>query len=79
MQAKFSETKSSDGLAENFAGLVTRGNQSTVVLRARQSGGERAEQVAFGTVVGTEGKDGICADEGERGGGAEGIEGGGGG
>ena len=58
VQAKFSETKSSDALRRIFAGLVTRGNQSTVVLRARQAEGSGREQVAFGTVVGTEGKDG---------------------
>ena len=58
VQAKFSETKSSDALRKIFSGLVARGNQSTVVLRARQAEGSGREQVGLGTGVGTEGNDG---------------------
>ncbi len=58
VQAKSSDTKSSDALRKVFAVLVARGNESTVLVRANRVEGSGREQVAFGTVVGMEGNDG---------------------
>ena len=58
VQAKMTQTKSSDELRRVFMQIAARGNQSTVSVRAQRETGTDREQVAFGTVVGTEGNDG---------------------